>query len=280
MNKNKGIIGIGLILAIVLGAIIIGGGAYYLGKSNFQKEKIKLPAQNNSFIKIISPNGQEVYNVGDKISVEYQSLGTSGFVSIYLKNIEFGSESLVLDGTPDKGVADIYTFGINPGDYKLKICNTKEQSRNLEVLYTADCSSLYDYSDNPFTINSSSVLTSLPSKYISSKNWPPVITTSSQSYSCNNIGVVPNTEGNNIITQKTINGKEYCITSVSDHAMSHTYTGYKYTTANNLGTKTVSFDLSYVSCGVYDSYEASQCQTVESNFLDNLDMTIDTIMSK
>ena len=38
MNKNKGIIGIGLILAIVLGIIVVGGGAYYFGTSGDKKE--------------------------------------------------------------------------------------------------------------------------------------------------------------------------------------------------------------------------------------------------
>jgi len=33
MKTNKGIIGIGLIVAIVLGIVVVGGGAYYLGKS-------------------------------------------------------------------------------------------------------------------------------------------------------------------------------------------------------------------------------------------------------
>ncbi|KKQ21047.1 MAG: hypothetical protein US34_C0002G0069 [Candidatus Nomurabacteria bacterium GW2011_GWC2_36_9] len=33
MKTNKGIIGIGLVLAIVLGIVVVGGGAYYVGKS-------------------------------------------------------------------------------------------------------------------------------------------------------------------------------------------------------------------------------------------------------
>jgi outer membrane murein-binding lipoprotein Lpp len=37
MNKNKGVIGIGLIIAIVLGVAVVGGGAYYLGKGSNQE---------------------------------------------------------------------------------------------------------------------------------------------------------------------------------------------------------------------------------------------------
>lgn len=42
MNKNKGFIGIGLILAIVLGIVVVGGGAYYLGKGS-SKQEVKSP---------------------------------------------------------------------------------------------------------------------------------------------------------------------------------------------------------------------------------------------
>lgn len=38
MNKNKGVIGIGLILAIVLGVAVVGGGGYYIGKNNSKKQ--------------------------------------------------------------------------------------------------------------------------------------------------------------------------------------------------------------------------------------------------
>ncbi len=40
MKQNKGVIGIGLVLAIVLGAVVIGGGAYYVGNNNGKKEVI------------------------------------------------------------------------------------------------------------------------------------------------------------------------------------------------------------------------------------------------
>jgi flagellar basal body-associated protein FliL len=40
MKQNKGVIGVGLVLAIVLGIVVVGGGAYYLGNSNGKKEVI------------------------------------------------------------------------------------------------------------------------------------------------------------------------------------------------------------------------------------------------
>lgn len=40
MNKNKGFIGMGLLIAIILGIVVVAGGAYYLGKNN-EKNKNK-----------------------------------------------------------------------------------------------------------------------------------------------------------------------------------------------------------------------------------------------
>lgn len=60
MNKNKGFIGIGLILAIVLGIIVVGGGAYYLGKSG-SKQEVKnpenvLPTNENQNLPVVENN--------------------------------------------------------------------------------------------------------------------------------------------------------------------------------------------------------------------------------
>ncbi len=56
MNKNKGFIGIGLIIAIVLGVVIVGGGAYYVGKSG-EKKEVNNPQVN---LPIVEEENQEV----------------------------------------------------------------------------------------------------------------------------------------------------------------------------------------------------------------------------
>lgn len=114
-----------------------------------------------------------------------------------------------------------------------------------------------------------------------SQCWPPLITTSSQSYSCNNIGVAPNTEGNDVTAQRVINGKTYCIHSLSDgYAGGKGYT-YTYTTSNGNGTKIATFGLTYQSCGVWKgdgTTKYADCQTSQSNFNSNLDVLIDSLM--
>lgn len=62
MNKNKGFIGIGLILAIVLGIVVVGGGAYYLGKSKGENKKV-----NNQNLQPID-NSQETKNTDSNSS--------------------------------------------------------------------------------------------------------------------------------------------------------------------------------------------------------------------
>ena len=102
MNKNKGFIGIGLIVAIVLGIVVVGGGAYYLGKSGSKSvvinpenilpnnEDKNLPVVENkptgisSFVTVISPNGGEVYKDTDKITIKWKGVGKDR-AAIYLR---------------------------------------------------------------------------------------------------------------------------------------------------------------------------------------------------
>ncbi len=172
MNKNKGIIGIGLILAIVLGVVVVGGGTYYLGKNkenvNFEKtpenilpvlnEEQNLPVVDNSkkaSITVLSPNGGEKFNTTttiEQIPVSWKSTGiTSKNVAIYIENISNISQALPVSIVPDTGTANISTIPL--GNYKIKICATYQKKGNLEVEYVPDCSIASDYSDSSFTVN-------------------------------------------------------------------------------------------------------------------------------
>jgi len=188
MNKNKGIIGIGLIVAIVIGIIVVGGGAYYLGESRVKQEvkspknvlpnneNNNLPANNNkqvnvptthsSSITILSPNGGEKFatsTTNQQIPITWKSSGiVSQNVAIYVKNISTGNEALSLVAS-DSGSTNI--SGIPAGIYKIRICSTNQKNGNFEVSYDPDCATASDYSDNSFTINSA------PAKTISTTDW-------------------------------------------------------------------------------------------------------------
>lgn len=179
MNKNKGFIGIGLILAIILGIVVIGGGAYYLGKSSDTKKEVKteennlpnnsevnqnqnLPVDNqqvkcdsNSIpsIIVLSPNGGEVYTVGDKIMVKWESCNIPQNVSIFVNIYDGGKNQFQLDENIDKGTVNdgseefLLGSGIKAGSYILRMTANKSI-----VGQVAD-----DKSNNVFTINSGKV---------------------------------------------------------------------------------------------------------------------------
>ncbi len=107
MNKNKGFIGIGLIIAIVLGVVVVGGGAYYIGKSGEKKEvnnpQVNLPiveeknqeaekeikkdidgVPKNKSITVLSPNGGETYKDTDKIEIKWKGI-LKDRIAIYLR---------------------------------------------------------------------------------------------------------------------------------------------------------------------------------------------------
>lgn len=45
MKTNKGVIGLGLIVAIVLGIVVVGGGAYYIGKNKGENKEVEKTEQ-------------------------------------------------------------------------------------------------------------------------------------------------------------------------------------------------------------------------------------------
>jgi len=173
MNKNKGFIGIGLILAIVLGIAVVGGGAYYVGKSKGENKEVKreennLPQENqnqdgttigsqqsdcnpNSLpsITVISPNGGEVYKVGDKITVKWVSKCINEKEKISVNVSKKGAES------SQEGSPYFYTT-TNSGIYNWTI--PKDINLNqYEVIIgyiLSDGRAVYDNSDKLFTINS------------------------------------------------------------------------------------------------------------------------------
>ena len=75
MNKNKGIIGIGLIIAIVLGIAVVGGGAYYLSKSGKVNDIGNLDSKENLIqeVKTNSTSNNLSFYKNDNLSFYYPS---------------------------------------------------------------------------------------------------------------------------------------------------------------------------------------------------------------
>ncbi len=164
--KNKGIIGLGLILAIVLGVAVVGGGAYYLGKSKEENKEVNnqdqnLPVAENPqtaqvstgcvstsqpFVKVLSPNGGEVFTIGDTITVKWESCNVSSgtndlFIALH-QNGEWKNVIYLDNATLDDGSESfIISSDVLAGSYKIRVGSPAARI-------------LQDFSDNYFTINS------------------------------------------------------------------------------------------------------------------------------
>ena len=181
MNKNKGVINLWLVVSIVLLVAIVGGIAFYLGKSS-SKEEVKveennlpnnteinqnqnLPTGNNQetkcnsnsepWIKVVSPNGGEVFKVGDKMTIKWDSCNMkdiTGFEQIKLIHFPTDSDTTIIDQTNINTKNKTLTW-----DIPSSVDTTKKYKIYLETgLFTQgdDEYSPSDDSDNSFTINS------------------------------------------------------------------------------------------------------------------------------
>jgi len=191
MNKNKGIIGMGLILAIVLGIAVVGGGAYYLGKGSNQEvnkipevseinskvddiknidikpvEQTKPFVDNNSTnctpnstpsIKVISPNGGETYTAGQKINVKWESCN-------FRSNAKGVNISVVWAGNLEALSFPIASGSYNDGQELIILPSIKEikdfETNTFKVhvqmnIIGQNLTVNGDGSDNTFTIKSS-----------------------------------------------------------------------------------------------------------------------------
>ena len=182
MNKNKGFIGIGLIIAIVLGVAVVGGGAYYLGKSS--KVENKEVVENNSHEVPAGPYGDETNYVAPKPLNNNQTNSTSS-ITVLSPN---GGENLVSGKTYDitwksasssdvsiwlskKGasdVADLITGGslvsASTGKYSWTIPTSNNDINSggqFKIVISNKDGNIRDESDNYFTINSASTTLSL-----------------------------------------------------------------------------------------------------------------------
>ena len=236
MKYNKGFAPIAII-AIVVGALVIVGGTYYLGKSsktvpqntgvnNYQPQENQnnQPVQNNSnevptgpygnetnyvaptplkdtsktscktgaeWIKVISPNGSEVYKAGDKITVKWENCNIATDSGI---NIGVGTLGFTTTNTGS------YTFTIPSnfpgGNYKAKV-----------ELDTPTPTTILDYSDTSFRINNSvACFTSFPSLSLSLDSTSPTgnIKTGSNNIELARFGLTPSGNCNLKINQLTI----------------------------------------------------------------------------
>jgi hypothetical protein len=110
--------------------------------------------------------------------------------------------------------------------------------------------------------------TDLMTKYISLGTpdtvWPPQVVFTLGVFTCTDTGNEIQINGKT--SNKTIQGKQYCVTQTSEGAAGSTYTTYTYTTTKGSELATVSFTLRAVQCMNYDDPKQSECLAERASF--------------
>ena len=105
----------------------------------------------------------------------------------------------------------------------------------------------------------------LTTTYITAQGtWPPAVGFSNATFSCS-VGGNQNSQ-NGITAEKTINGKEYCVTMANEGTAGSTYTTYTYKTEIGSQLATTTFVLRSVDCGNYSDPQMSACTAEQASF--------------
>lgn len=112
----------------------------------------------------------------------------------------------------------------------------------------------------------------ISTKYIALVDWPPKIQLINGPLTCTQAGNVIDRAGKT--ESRIINGKEYCVTTVSEGAAGSTYNQYAYATAIGNKVAILTFTLRYPECANYDDPKKSECEAERTTF------TIDPIIGE
>lgn len=113
----------------------------------------------------------------------------------------------------------------------------------------------------------------LQTKYIRAQEWPPKITVTTDSFSCNEGGQI---EGKPLVIRKTMSGTEYCIENVTEGTAGTFYTDYIYTFVKDDKLIKLQFTLAYPQCDNYVDPQKTECENERQGGFD-LDTLIDRI---
>ncbi len=149
----------------------------------------------------------------------------------------------------------LYFYFIKNKDTNVITYTNVADSKNVDIVWTATGSGGYSfkYPEN------------IGTKYISSTDWPPVLATVNTSFTCNEGGISKEDRAGKT-TREIIEGKEFCITRISEGAAGSIYTNYTYTFKYNNKTMSISFSLRAPQCMNYDDPKQTECIKEENSF--------------
>ncbi len=107
----------------------------------------------------------------------------------------------------------------------------------------------------------------IPTEYIHTVDWPPIIQTIAEKLSCTEAGTETTRAGKT--EKKIINGRTFCKTQVTEGAAGSVYTQYAYAFAGNdpeHETTILTFTLRAVQCANYDEDKRSACEKERASF--------------
>lgn len=100
--------------------------------------------------------------------------------------------------------------------------------------------------------------------YINTVDWPPSVRVESEPFSCTNIGIENVPTGKT--EHRTINGRDYCVTTEGEGAAGSVYTQYAYAAPINDMVVYLTFSTRAVQCLNYDEPQQSECAAERAAF--------------
>lgn len=128
-------------------------------------------------------------------------------------------------------------------------------------------------STDPVTGSSLRYPETIPTTYIHTVDWPPKLQLVEGPFTCIQAGQEIDRAGKT--ESRVINGKDYCVTTLTEGAAGSTYTQYAYATQIGGKVAVLTFTLRQASsCSNYDDPQKSECEAERATF------TIDPIIGQ
>lgn len=114
---------------------------------------------------------------------------------------------------------------------------------------------------------------SLSTAYLTPTDWPPSVNVTDEKFSCTEGGEATARAGQT--EARKINGRDYCVTAVTEGAAGSIYTEYAYAFPREDQTVILTFSVRAPQCGNYNEPERAACTKEQNDF--NLDDLVDRI---
>jgi len=106
----------------------------------------------------------------------------------------------------------------------------------------------------------------LPTKYVTTPSWPPLVEMTVGAFTCAEGDIVAPDGMRKHLARRVIDDHIYCVTTDSEGAAGSTYTNYAYTTEQGAFVTRVAFTLRTPQCLNYNEPERGACKAEQAGF--------------